>query len=686
MGILIARHGNQIYEAWAWSLLCASLFLAIIIRWNKRLSISYHRRWMMGVSFLAVFMSLGYLLYIKHDARIQVLGNDHDIKLLMVLEKPVEKRNSMMLIMEMISLDSAQENANKVLCYFQKDSLVGRLRYGDRLLVRCHFQGIERSQVPWAFDYAWWMHKQHIATQTYVKKGAWLVVDNCGGTRFGRLTERIREHVMSVFNNTRINTKGRALLSALLLGDKHDIDPEQKMNFQRAGVLHVLAVSGLHVGILYLFVSGMLFFLKRNRFLKIVRSLVIWSILGIFALVAGLSPSVVRAVLMFFLFDVGMLIARRSSVYNIIASSAFVIVLIDPHTLFEAGFWLSYCAVISIITFFPFVQNWVTPKNGGLKKIRDLLALSISVQPGTAPISIYLFNQFPIWFLLSNIVAVPMVGLLIYLAFTILILDMFSVSCSWLFSLLQGCLDVLDGFLNYVAHLPFASITNINLGWMEMILLLLGGLLVGWMFWMKDRKMVIYVIAILNVVLGLILIQAIFNRQNKELLVFHQYHSTAVYLKHGPMGVWIQALDSNMHYNALAKYEVKNGIKYTYSLCELDSFEGFVFRVGCAKDIILQSCSNSTLITQRLEIRHDSLKYLSGIKDSIEVRAKIGARTFAENDLGRRLNTVFLPSQKRGQYRAISWAILAGCNVWLVDSVGVKLWDLDNQGCLDMPL
>ena len=178
--------------------------------------------------------------------------------------------------------------------------------------------------------------------------------------------------------------------------------------------MHVLAVSGLHVGIIFFILNFLLTPLNRNKRLLKIKLFLLVGALWFYAFLTGLSPSVMRSCTMFSFIVVGENLNKRTNIYNTLAASAFLLMLINPLIIFGAGFQLSYIAVISIVFFQPRLAALVAVKNRILKYVWDLFTVSVAVQIGTAPISIFYFHQFPVYFWLSNFIVIPGAALILY--------------------------------------------------------------------------------------------------------------------------------------------------------------------------------------------------------------------------------------------------------------------------------
>ena len=273
------------------------------------------------------------------------------------------------------------------------------------------------------------------------------------------------------------------VLKALTIGQKSDLDPEVKKNFSNSGTMHVLAVSGLHVGIFYgifLFIFNKLINTRWKYLIIIFIVIQLW----FYAIITGLSPSVVRAVTMFSILALGKLIDRRSNAFNLVFASAFVILLFDPGLLFSVGFQLSYLAVLSILFFGPKLIRaqpfWIPAK------IWTLLAISLAAQIGTLPLSLFYFQQFPTYFLLSNLLVIPAVFIILNGAILFIAIGFIDFLQEGLAYLLSKFVNMMLLCVELLNKLPLNVITTRVFDAKEVILLYLLICSLS-LFWLKRK-------------------------------------------------------------------------------------------------------------------------------------------------------------------------------------------------------
>jgi competence protein ComEC len=210
-----------------------------------------------------------------------------------------------------------------------------------------------------------------------------------------------------------------AVASAIMLGYRDYMNADIVQAYASSGALHVLSVSGLHVGVLFLALQFLLQWMDKYRQLKWVKVLLVLAVMFFYAVLTGLSPSVLRAVVMFSFFVIAKAINRDNNMYNVLGISCLLLLFWNPYLITEVGFKLSYLAVLGIVVLYPILQPLLTFKNKLLKGAWSITCLSIAAQIATFPISLYYFHQFPNLFLISNLIIIPASDFVLYLGMLI---------------------------------------------------------------------------------------------------------------------------------------------------------------------------------------------------------------------------------------------------------------------------
>ena len=302
-----------------------------------------------------------------------------------------------------------------------KDSLKMSFLEGEEIWVSGNVSVVPSPLNPHQFDYSKFMARKGVWRQLNLKNSSY---HKLPGLDQGIRTRaaKFRKDIISALQQKDFGKEELAVVQALLLGQKQDISKETYNNFAAAGAIHILAVSGLHVGIILLILHRIFAPIKRLKKGKILKTFFIIIILWGFAILAGLSPSVVRAVTMFSFIAVGMELKRHTGTLNSVFLSLLILLLIRPQWIFEVGFQLSYMAVISIVLFQPLISRLYSPTSGAVRYIWNLLSVTIAAQIGVLPLSLYYFHQFPGLFFLSNLLILPFLGLILIMGIVVIFL------------------------------------------------------------------------------------------------------------------------------------------------------------------------------------------------------------------------------------------------------------------------
>ncbi|WP_163714149.1 ComEC/Rec2 family competence protein [Mangrovibacterium lignilyticum] len=387
-----------------------------------------------------------------------------------LMEKPAEKTNSYQLQLLINAEESNKLNGQSILCWAPKTEEISQMNTGDQLLCQAKINRIENRGNPFEFDYKSFLAQQGIYFSCYLNAQKIKPVAK-SSFRLKLWAEQFREKLLNPLRTKLKRPENFQVISALCLGYRKELQPETRDYFSRTGAMHVLAVSGLHVGLIFLFLLRIFSFLNRRKKGKWLRFILIAAALWFYALLTGLSPSVQRATIMFTFLLLAETKNRTNSIYNSIAASAFALLLIHPDILFAVGFQLSYAAVLSIVYFYPLLEKVIPIKNKWLKKPWQLLCVSIAAQIGTFPLSIYYFHQFPVYFWLSNFVVIPAAFLILAGTFLFFASTPVSPVQEFLASLLDTLNSLVLLLLKRISELPGAVIANIPIsGWQLLFL------------------------------------------------------------------------------------------------------------------------------------------------------------------------------------------------------------------------
>lgn len=447
-------------------------FLCLLIAYHF-FRTNFRLRWIAGLfSNISLFV-LGICLVSSSDLRNQppkeeIAGPFFENAFLCRIEvSPVQKSRTCtgnaVLIAKMDSLRHWSPMERKILVYFKDDSLCKSLEYGDLILISGVLQTVAGPPNPYMFNFRQYLHNRQIMYQVFLEPGRWLRVGKAVSNPVRRWAEMCRGKFLETFRKFKVEGQDFALVSALLLGSKDFLDKDIIQEFSHAGVIHVLSVSGLHVGIMYVLVDKMLFFLKRGRKGRKMHSILILGCIWAYAFITGLPTSVMRAALMFSLIAAGKMIKRSSESYNILAVAAFFQLLINPYDITQVGFQLSYVAVLGIFAFYKPLNELISPFNKLFSWVWSVLAVSMAAQLATFPLACHYFNMFPVYFLITNLIVVPLAAVVTYLAVSLLVAGAVGLTFEWLAWPLKLSLRLMSGSVEIIQSWPGAVIEPVIL-------------------------------------------------------------------------------------------------------------------------------------------------------------------------------------------------------------------------------
>lgn len=463
------------------------------------------------------------LNYENHYSKVMMHEKNVFVGTILSIIKPNEKYNKYVL-----DLEKCDDNGviGKILLYYSKeDSIV--LPVGQRLFFYKKLHAIPKAFNPNQFDYSKYLEKQNIYHQVFCHKGDIKKVEV--KNNIGHFFYELRKKLKTSFSIHQFTPKTRAILEALLLGNRSDMDKETMNNYAKAGVIHILAISGLHIGILFVILSSLLNPLDKKKYGSIFKLVIIITFLWFFAIITGFSASVARAVTLFTFISIGKYFNQQQDIYNGVAVSALILLMIQPNFIFDIGFQLSYAAVLSILLFQPFYERFYFSKNKIAVYFVDIVLVSLAAQIGVLPLSLYYFNQLPLLFLFANLLVIP-------LSSSVLVLGVITLIFNFVFQpvaiLIGKFLVVLVGLMNnyvaYVSKIEGGIVTNI--AFTESLVLFLYLLIVAFIFWVYNREWYAFRNTILSLLLFQIAYVIIKKNENgyDEFLVFNSKKSIIV--------------------------------------------------------------------------------------------------------------------------------------------------------------
>jgi competence protein ComEC len=435
---------------------------------------------------------------------------------------PVNKPRSIKMDLKVLGLRSDSDYVScegNVIAYFQKSSAARAMKPGNFVLIKSEFNEVGGPQNPYAFDFKQYLADKNIFHTSYVDSNSFALVPLQSSFSIWQFGLSIKHKIIERLNEVDLSPDARAICAALITGFDDDIDREVLDAFSHSGTLHVLSVSGLHVGLIYLVLNYLLGVVDRNKKYKLAQFLFISLCLWFFALITGFSAPVLRSVIMFNLLGLGNLYFRNKSFnhINILAVSAFVLLIIHPLWIRDIGFLLSYSALFGILYFHPKLSRLYEPNSNFAKKIWESVVVSFSATITTLPITLFVFHQFPIWFALANLIVVPLSFVLLLMAFAALL------KIGFISSLVNGVTALMVWFISLFQTEGWSFIDHIDFNFTDAIG---AGLVLFFLTALCVKRSYGYAFSLMSVMIAwqVLSLGDSYNAKTKNEIVIYQTH------------------------------------------------------------------------------------------------------------------------------------------------------------------
>ncbi len=456
---------------------CLSLVLLIICNIIS-FSSFFGLEWVAGLVVQIAFFSLaGILMHVHQDIQIEqsscFMKGQSNLLIARLLGDPVQKQNSFkcLALVKWLIKDHTCFNENeRIFLYFNKKPDGRQYSGGSLVIVRKELRPIENFTPVSDFDYKQYCHLRHIYGQGFLKENEYfLACPEKEKSLFSSL-DSLRNKLLVIIKKYVSGKSENSLLEAMMVGYTDDLDPGLLKSYADSGVIHIIAISGLHLALIYHILQVVMLPAGSKKKMKWLKFFIIITSLWGYSLLSGASPSVIRSAGMFSLVLFARTILRDSIIYNTLAASAFLLLCFDPNWIWDTGFQLSYAAVLGLCLFSKPLRNLIPLKNKLLASLWDAVSVSLAAQILTTPVCIYYFHRFPSYFLFANLLAVP-------LSSGVLIGGILLCICSFiqpLGQLLGWMLGFLIYFLNefiiYISNLPGAVASQLTLTLPQLIL------------------------------------------------------------------------------------------------------------------------------------------------------------------------------------------------------------------------
>ncbi|MCW2120803.1 ComEC/Rec2 family competence protein [Flavobacterium sp. 7A] len=487
-----------------------------------------------GVTTLFVSFSMGVMSLIMHTDTYQISHYTHEasyfetenIIVAKVQERIKSTEKSHRFLLSIIQINDKRASG-KIILNLQKQKINKSIIVGNQLVIKGKIIRNKPPYNPSLFDYSRYLENKQIYGQLYANQQSLLVSPIVTKDLFYYCSQ-LTTTIIRNLENSHFDPQSLSVAMALILGQKQDLSSEVLQDYQYAGAIHILSVSGLHIGFLLFFLNFVLSPIPNTRKGSLIKLVLSIGLLALFAIIAGLSPSVIRSVVMFSFIALGYYLRRNTYIYHTIIVSIVLILLFQPYFLFDAGFQLSYLAVFFIIWLQPLLSSTWTPKNKVLQFGWNILTVSFAAQIGTLPLSLFYFHQFPSLFFITNLFILPFLSIIMILGIVIMLLAAFNIAPTIFVSTFEWSISSMNKIIAEIAS--FKSFVLQDIPFNTYLLISAYLLIITLIIWFekpKYNKLVWIFIAIIAFQLSYMK-TAYDNNNGQEWIVFSQKKNSLI--------------------------------------------------------------------------------------------------------------------------------------------------------------
>lgn len=530
-----------------------ALVLSFLLQKYTLSALSGKKKWFIFCTHVFLFLSAFEAIYVYNDKHASThyshyTYTSHQSIILKVTDIPSQQGSYVKVPARVLAVkyhNTWHYTTGKSILYLKNDSLK-RLHVGNTLFLNAKFRYVDKPKNPGEFDYRNFLERKNIFHVLYSHSGKYAVIPKLEDDfSIVQLGANIKSKIVSVLKENGLNQASFSICSALLVGYDDEIDNDIMQRFSHSGTLHVLSVSGMHTGILYailVFLVGLVD--KQNTYKKLTCFFIITS-LFLFVCITGFSPSVLRAAIMLSLIVLGKTIYKQGNSYNTLLLSAFILLLTNPYLILDIGFLLSYLAVFGIMYLYPILYRRYVIENKIIRWLWSLTLMSVCATVFTLPVSLYFFHQFPMWFVLANLVVIPVSTLLMLLsALFIVTYKIFFIKKLFVF-----LINLFTNFLLWVTSLTdqksIGYVDDISFSTLDLMLCFSLLLITLMILHTKNYKSVMAFGFVCIVWLGNSIYTNYVEAQGKELVIFHINKKSAFAFREGKnvYGFWDKVIE-----------------------------------------------------------------------------------------------------------------------------------------------
>lgn len=536
------------------------IILLLIINFKKETNLGWQK--IFTGSLLILFLFLGTFIYSTSQ---EIASKNHFSKFIQieneitgVVKEQLKPSNFYYKYILSVENINRKETLGKLLIYLPKNSK--KLpKVGEYIQLKNKINWIKSIENPYSFNYTAYLNNQQIFFESKLKPNQTIQIKE--QRHFSFYLFRIKRYLIAQFDRYKLTQEDKNLLAALLFGEKTILSKEIMQNYTNSGVVHILAISGLHIALIFQMLVFLLKPLKTRKngkkYVLILSILLLWS----YAFITGFSASVMRSVLFFTLLNAAILLNRQVQNFNVLALTALILLIWNPNYLFDIGLQLSFLAVVSLLIASNWIRKWSYHSNKIILKTKELILISIVAQLGVLPIVLFHFGQFPLHFIISNLIAIPLSNIILCYGFILVFFSFLPESLLKIMSwIMHELITLMNKGISNLNAFDSLIIKNIAFNSLMMVFLtLIVFALLSYFYHPKKKKIIIILFVVLALQFSYIY-SYYYNSKSSEWTVLNAFNSTLIANKNNKEVIFFTN-DSIKNQTLIANYTRKRFIE-----------------------------------------------------------------------------------------------------------------------------
>ncbi len=543
-------------------IICSSILILAIFNFFTP-AISWRIGYIKGVAIILLLYSFGGICnQLRSPKNSNHTIDNHQYHLLLINEEAKHSKTNSRYEVNIYSIEKRHFRFLSKGYLYTNNTNCKNIEQGDLLITKNKVNEIVEKNNPGAYNFAKQSSLKGIFYTININDTLEYGLLNHKKSRLKTFIEKSRAKITTLLKKSLNNDKTIGLAEAMLIGFRDDLDRELLSSYINTGVVHIIAISGMHLGLIFLMINFFTKILIGKKRTSISGILITIPILWLFSLLTGGSASVIRSAIMLTIILISTFLKKSSNGLNTLIASAFILFVDNPCIVYDLGFQLSYAAVLSILIFDPLIKKLVYVKNDILKKGWEMISITLAAQILTTPISVFYFHQFPILFLFTNLVAIPLSSIILLTEIALCVFGQVGISVNLIAKIVNSLINFLNDYIHRMEKIPFGMIKHIYIGASSLLLiycLLFAAYLLCKKYNANNLRWFCWLLFLLSTTH---LVEIVIHHQKNRIIVLDIRSHSCIIVQHGKEALILG--DDSLLQNKVQFDEIKEQIGYAY--------------------------------------------------------------------------------------------------------------------------